>query len=248
MKPKKIITHDAIFHADEVFAIALIFETFGVVPVERTRNISAEDFEDENVWVVDVGGIYDPQRNLFDHHHDESLAASCVLVLNFLFANGHISEELYEELFDSYVIISNIDCKGPSLFSGFQVNSLIKSFNSVENGWNIAISTAISYIQACKDTVVKAKESREIWDGGVNVTDFVKMCDKFPIHWKRYQEANFLIYPNNGKWNLLSIDGAKHPIHATGSEEFIHNGKFIAVYKTQEEAIAAAMYTEHMSL
>jgi uncharacterized UPF0160 family protein len=248
MKPTRIITHDGIFHCDDAFAIALIHEVFGNdVPVERTRNISMEDLENEEVWVVDVGGECSFIRGNFDHHHSDELPASCMLVLNYLFANGYVSEELYNELFDNFVTISNIDCKGPSLYSGFQVNSLIKSFNSLENGWEIALQTAKCSIQSAKDTVDKMKESKEIWDRGENVTLFVKMCDKFPIHWKRYQEANFLIYPNNGKWNLLSIDGAKFPIHPTGFEEFIHNGKFIAVYKTQEEAISAAVYTEQMT-
>lgn len=246
-KPNRIITHDGIFHCDEVFAIGLIYEVFGNIPVERTRNISMDDIHHPDVWVIDVGGEFDPTRSLFDHHHNETLPASCMLVLNHVFIEGRVSTELYEELFDNFVTISNIDCKGPSLFSGFQVNSLIKSFNSLENGWDKAVEVARWSIQAAKDTVAKAEESREIWDRGTNVTLLVKMCDKFPIHWKRYQEANFLIYPNNGKWNLLSIDGAKFPIHPTGHEEFIHNGKFIAVYKTQEEAISAARHTEYMT-
>jgi uncharacterized UPF0160 family protein len=62
----KIGTHDGRFHADEVLAVRLLrFVLDKPCEVTRTRNkdlLSTMDF------VVDVGGVYDPQSNLFDHH------------------------------------------------------------------------------------------------------------------------------------------------------------------------------------
>lgn len=63
---KKIVTHNGDFHADDVFAVATL-ELFlkGKTEVIRTRDeeiIKSADF------VVDVGGKYDPEKNLFDHH------------------------------------------------------------------------------------------------------------------------------------------------------------------------------------
>ncbi len=72
-----IATHNASFHADDVFAVATILLQIGndkndgkiendvSVKVIRTRHpdeIAGGDF------VVDVGGIYSPEQNKFDHH------------------------------------------------------------------------------------------------------------------------------------------------------------------------------------
>ncbi len=77
-KSSKIIiaAHSGNFHADDVFAVATLWLTFGDAhnahnndtqkfQVVRTRDellISQADF------VVDVGGIHDPSKNRFDHH------------------------------------------------------------------------------------------------------------------------------------------------------------------------------------
>lgn len=60
----KILTHDGKFQTDEVLAIALISFMYPNFDLTRSRKQNIEDFE----WVVDVGGIYDPTRNLYDHH------------------------------------------------------------------------------------------------------------------------------------------------------------------------------------
>ena len=236
----RIITHDGIFHADEVFAIALLHEVIGNCPIERTRNISIEDYENKDVWIVDVGGIYDVEKNLFDHHHDKFLPASCTLVLNELMSRHLITMHLYEELYKNFQTISTIDCNGFNQMNGFQVNSLVKSFNSLPDGFNIAVELAKCYIRAAIDTVNKIAESEEIWERGEDISRYIKLCDAFPIHWKRYNDHMFLIYPNNGKWNLLSIDSEDFPIVSNGAHEFLHNEKFIAVFPKKEDAIASA--------
>jgi uncharacterized UPF0160 family protein len=67
----KIKTHSGSFHSDEIFAIALI-KTFvdEDVEIERTRNSKDLDkyVSDKDVWVIDVGGVYDPSNLNFDHH------------------------------------------------------------------------------------------------------------------------------------------------------------------------------------
>ncbi len=63
----KIVTHDAKFHTDDVFATATLFLALGKenCKVVRTRD---EKIITEADYVVDVGGEYDPERNRFDHH------------------------------------------------------------------------------------------------------------------------------------------------------------------------------------
>lgn len=69
MLNKKIVTHNGTFHADDLFASAVLSillekkgENFEIV---RTRDIDIINSAD---YVFDVGGIYDPEKNRFDHH------------------------------------------------------------------------------------------------------------------------------------------------------------------------------------
>ncbi len=61
----KIVTHNVKFHPDDVFATAVLLLKYPEAEIIRTRDegeISQADI------VVDVGGVYDPKRNRFDHH------------------------------------------------------------------------------------------------------------------------------------------------------------------------------------
>src|SRR3990167_7769204 len=61
----KIITHSGSFQADDIFAVAILLLAVGESEVIRTRDkdqIAAADY------VVDVGMVYDPAQNRFDHH------------------------------------------------------------------------------------------------------------------------------------------------------------------------------------
>ena len=60
------ITHNGVFHADEVFATALL-SMIAEVRLLRTRSVKAED-KPEDVIMYDVGGQYSIGTNVFDHH------------------------------------------------------------------------------------------------------------------------------------------------------------------------------------
>ncbi|OGZ13280.1 MAG: hypothetical protein A2942_03615 [Candidatus Lloydbacteria bacterium RIFCSPLOWO2_01_FULL_50_20] len=68
MKKKiRIITHNGSFHADELLAVAALEIHLNGAPYEviRTRNPEVIKTGD---YVVDVGLVYDPATNRFDHH------------------------------------------------------------------------------------------------------------------------------------------------------------------------------------
>lgn len=61
----KIVVHDGSFHADDVFTVAVLKRSYPDAEVIRTRDervIASGDI------VADVGGVYDPLKNRFDHH------------------------------------------------------------------------------------------------------------------------------------------------------------------------------------
>lgn len=72
MKKVTIATHDGIFHADEVFALAVLklyFETEKKeVQIIRTRDLEQIYQADT---AVDVGGEYSKLKNRFDHHQKQ---------------------------------------------------------------------------------------------------------------------------------------------------------------------------------
>ena len=66
---KKLITHNGTFHADDLFACAtliLLMNKHGYdYDIVRTRDMEVIKTGD---YIFDVGGIYDPKENKFDHH------------------------------------------------------------------------------------------------------------------------------------------------------------------------------------
>jgi hypothetical protein len=244
----KVITHDGIFHADDVMAVALMQEFIDhKIQVERTRNISIDDYNNPDVWIVDVGGKFDRVNNNYDHHQDNTLPAACMLVLTELVNLGRISIDMQEELFDAVYEISDIDCHGPMDKNGFQFNTLIKSFNAIEDGFKKAVWVCRNYIQSCKENVANAARSREIWDDG-EVISTTRVCKSFPIHWKRYEEQMFLVYPQAGKWNLITRDSNYAPIVDSHLKaEFVHANRFIAVFNNRADAIQCGILSHVIS-
>jgi uncharacterized UPF0160 family protein len=66
---KKVITHNGGFHADDVFGVATLQLHFGVENVEVIRTRDEAIIATGDV-VLDVGGIYDPEGQRFDHHQN----------------------------------------------------------------------------------------------------------------------------------------------------------------------------------
>lgn len=60
-----IATHNGVFHADDVFAVATLNLYFFDTEVVRTRDNAIIEAAD---WVVDVGGVYNSSDDRFDHH------------------------------------------------------------------------------------------------------------------------------------------------------------------------------------
>lgn len=69
MTKLRLVTHNGSFHADDLFACAtliLYFKKQGRdFEIIRSRDVGTINNAD---YVFDVGGVYDPQKNRFDHH------------------------------------------------------------------------------------------------------------------------------------------------------------------------------------
>jgi uncharacterized UPF0160 family protein len=67
---RKIITHDGVFHTDEVMAIAMLKLCVYIEEVIRTRDEETIKIakNNEDYIVLDVGGEFEPKLNNYDHH------------------------------------------------------------------------------------------------------------------------------------------------------------------------------------
>jgi len=68
-KRKILVTHPGGFHSDDLFATAVLDILLdGHVKIIRTRD---SEIIKKGDFIYDVGGIYDPDKNRFDHHQKE---------------------------------------------------------------------------------------------------------------------------------------------------------------------------------
>jgi hypothetical protein len=64
---RTILTHPGGAHKDDLLAACVLIARHGA-PVVR-REPTAEELDDPSVAIVDIGGVHDPARMNFDHHH-----------------------------------------------------------------------------------------------------------------------------------------------------------------------------------
>lgn len=104
-KLRSLGIHDGVFHADEVTAAALLifFHLVDENLIIRTRDGAKLSTCD---YVCDVGGIYDPEKKLFDHHQAEyqGMMSSAGMVLLYLKERQIMSLDEYH-LFNNSLII-----------------------------------------------------------------------------------------------------------------------------------------------
>lgn len=256
MKPTKIVTHGGTFHADEVSALALIERVFNVsvhndIPLERVFKVTEEDIANPNVWVLDIGGQYNPGLNNFDHHHDAELPACNVLVLETLMARNLIgafrSKCVSDNLFE---YISNVDC-GHIIETGSKVpsvNSLIRACNSIgQSGFNVALDLMGDILIGQFALAEEAEKALTLWA-------MVEKHEGYAIHdsleqivgWHELagkEDIRFLITPNaRGGYQIMSRDSRQWPIPEDERQIFRHNSGFLAVYDSILEANDHAIY------
>lgn len=129
-KKIKIVTHSGHFHADEVFAVAVLQLFFGENETEivRTRDQSVIVSGD---YVVDVGGVYDPKIFRFDHHQEggAGVRENTIPYASF----GLVWKEFGEKLCGNIEIVEKID------------QLLVQWIDATDNGVQI-IETKVSGI------------------------------------------------------------------------------------------------------
>lgn len=127
---KKIVVHAGNAHLDEVMACAIAIASQKIcwpkkdrnlAPVIERRDPTAEELENPEVLVLDVGGRYEPEKSNFDHHQlpRENRESAMVLLARNIGLPGGGSLEVdnfafvMERLFPWFMTRSVVDCQGP---------------------------------------------------------------------------------------------------------------------------------------
>lgn len=130
--PKKLVTHNGSFHYDEILATALLLEIYPDANIVRTR----DPMKIQNVDIVyDVGGIFDPNLNRFDHHQRSFNSTYSPKYQIKLSSAGLIYKYFCEELFEKYEFT-----KESNIFEDIKekiYNEYFLSADAIDNGYDI---------------------------------------------------------------------------------------------------------------
>jgi uncharacterized UPF0160 family protein len=230
----KVASHDGRFHADEIFALAVLKLIYPDLEIVRSR--------DENVYkkadiIVDVGHVYDPENLIFDHHQRSfsHKRESGIPYASFGLVWQKYGELLCKstepsEYIDS-VIVQAIDADDNGIeifettFDGIKsqtLSDIIESFvpryvnddDKVQKGFDHALNFATFYM---KRQIKLAKELFEVALPNIRVAikdakdPRILIFHKFDKTWLNFiaresKEALFAIFPTHRKtWAIRSI-------------------------------------------
>lgn len=232
-----ILTHGGKFHADEVSAIGLILETLDFGRLNLGSNaLTSEAISNKDsskkllviryndnlediiskfkpseyiIFVLDTGRKYNPLYFEFDHHQDENLPASNILILDFLVSKDYIQKPLADQLkvrlFNS---ISDFD-RGIKIINGREdnFNTMINDFDNTEftDAVNFARNVIHRKLRTCQLIVDRDKiisDFVEIYDSGIAVNK----TENLVLGWQEERLFDLYICPNRepGRWSLLT--------------------------------------------
>lgn len=219
----QVVTHSGIFHADEVFACALLCIAYerDNVGIIRTRDSKVLEVATNNkdTWVIDVGNSYDPSLLNFDHHmRDFNLTNSFGNKLSSfgMVVEALLSRDFFTEVKESLLKFSNkVDMldNGVKKAEDLIFLSVLNSYSDNEEfSFYAALQTAIAYLRSL---INKWKEERIInlrlndslgnmtEDGIIYNTDYIPVDERA----NAIPEAKLVVYKNNaGTYNIQSVD------------------------------------------
>lgn len=248
-----IITHNGIFHADEVVAVALLkYHLEGVGEVIRTRDHELIRMASKTSYIIDVGGVYDNNNYMFDHHQDASLPCSAVLVWKWL-KRGFYHGPKLNQFIDA---LSLADCGDKEFFKWAEtIPEGVRTFVHLVSGFNrdpkdeqlqlAQFHKAVDFaMMVIKNEVYSSNEfelaKKEFNNSKRFIENGALVLEKFSHIWRELCDATYAIMPNPQGWQVLTRDSFTNPLPDTDSEDliFLHKGRFIAIFKTQEAAIS----------
>ncbi len=251
---KKVITHAGTFHADELLALATYhyfaqtgFAAFDFMDIEQfERKFQVNEFElaDPEIIIIDMGRSFDPALGNFDHHQDQNLPASNLLILRHFVPEGRFRDLLEEYLFK---YVSDCDLGGEKSTAP-TLTSIIRGLNNLKqtNCYELAFRCAQTALLSAVATANARIESEARWAqvekiGKVAITDSTQHI----VGWHELAEADgilMLVTPNQrGGYQITSRSTDVFAIPECELQTFRHNSGFLAAYATKDDAVNHAM-------
>lgn len=229
-----MVTHNGIFHSDEVVAVALlqVFKNWsGKIIRTRDEEIISEE-KGKGSYIIDVGGEYDGQR-LFDHHQDAELLSSAGLMWK------HIDkEEAYPEI-SNLVDMVDLQDRGIKTASSLEFASLVGDFNQNPRDNDEAFKDAVKFarriIASKKQKQDELVYAEEYASSAKNLSSSIlKFEGEFSFQWNRFINGQSRPEINTVVWFDATQEKwvAQVPPKKFGSME-LHGPKF----KEDEEMV-----------
>lgn len=222
--PRSVGTHDGTFHADEVTACALLllFDLVDGNKIIRTRQL------DQLVtceYVCDVGGIYDPELKLFDHHQADYQGplSSAGMILLHLKESQVITPQEYDFFNNALIIGVDAHDNGKDvLIPGVATYSqIVSNFTPIthdsdptvlEEAFFTALKFAVSHLSRLWERYKYNRSCREIVAQRMKDSNVCLMFDK-SIPWLEsffeldgeHHPALYVIMPSGRHWKLRCI-------------------------------------------
>ena len=258
----RIVVHNGMFHADDVFSVALIkwFYAGRTIIVTRTREVKAFDQAD---LVLDTGFIHDGMK-YFDHHQPMEPRANGVPYASF----GLLVQALFSgtELFETMdEFAQSIDSQDNGGYNPTKINlnGWVKMFNSAygaeeddteqfTKAVEIAYTLLSRYIEVAEGKAKAKKEIEAVSSVDENVIVLSKSMPWQEWFFETGHSEDAIVFPGkeDGQWvaRAVPVEGGSMVNKVTIPEEvsdlpgfvFRHKSGFMAVFSTQESAILAA--------
>lgn len=223
-KTRSVGIHDSTFHADEVTACALllIFDQIDADKIIRTRD---SERLAECEYICDVGGIYDPDQKLFDHHQASYSGelSSAGMVLLYLKEQGMITEE--EFLYLNHSVILGVDahdngrtlqeigvCTFSHVIANFNPIHYDASSVELDQAFFAALEFAIGHLRrthkrylynlSCREKVKEAMQRAKIC---LFFDQSLPWLESFFALGGEKHSALFVIMPSGEHWKLRGI-------------------------------------------
>lgn len=122
----RIVSHNRPYHLDDYLSVSLLLyyskiKGKEVEIINKSPNDNIDEYlNDKYSIVVDIGKIYDPNKNNYDHHQNKELPCSLVLILKELLQDINPLE------IEFIKIIDTIDRLGPNSYKKLPEDLLIK--------------------------------------------------------------------------------------------------------------------------
>lgn len=245
---QKIVTHNGVFHCDELFAIEIIKKFIfkgneNFFHLQRKSQVTDEELEDLNTFVLDIGGNLDATKGNFDHHQDENLPCTAVLV------GAYYIPREYDLYGDNILEVIDHNDRGFETNYNATLPQFVSYCNEIENGFDVARNVCQRFLNVYLENArINHENKKRFKNLSRTLNGYVVFnLDDYISNWKSLAEKEgilFSIAKNSRDEHKLSLISRNSDIikvpQGLDNCEFRHSSGFMGVFSTFEDTINAA--------